>query len=103
MNAMVVGADYLGNIPDRLATLGISIVEHVTGRNAAHQRRLPSLPRNIDLLILFTDFLGHNVMRSYRTQAQNDGVRVIACRRSVSCLESELTRCAACPAHARRD
>lgn len=93
MNAMLVGADRLGNIPERLAELGIKITRHVSGRNSNHQRRLPALPKDIDLLILFTDFLGHNVMKSFRTQAQSDGVRVVACRRSASCLAEEIQRC----------
>jgi hypothetical protein len=95
MNAMLVGADRLGSIPDRLAAFGITITRHVSGRNAMDQRRLPALPKNIDLLILFTDFLGHNVMRSFRSQAHADGVRVVACRRSASCLAEELSRCLA--------
>lgn len=106
MNAMLVGADRLGNIPERLAAFGITITRHVSGRNSAHQRRLPALPKDIDLLILFTDFLGHNVMKSFRSQAQADGVRVVACRRSASCLAEELERCLApvdtcesCPRH----
>lgn len=102
MNAMVVGADRLGNIPDRLADFGIRITRHVTGRNATEQRRVPALPGDVELLILFTDFIGHNVMKAFRSQAQADGVRVVACRRSASCLEAELgrclpERCAKCP------
>lgn len=95
MNAMLVGADRLGSIPDRLAAFGITITRHVSGRNAMDQRRVPALPKNIDLLILFTDFLGHNVMRSFRSQAQADGVKVVACRRSASSLSEELERCLA--------
>lgn len=97
MNAMLVGADRLGNIPDRLAALGITVSGHISGRDAAHQKRLPALPRNLDLLILFTDFIGHNVMKSFRNRAQADGVRVVACRRSASALEAELSRCLGTP------
>jgi len=64
MNAVLVGADRLGNIPDSLAGFGIRIRRHVTGRLSAHQRSTPVLPRDTDLLILFTDFLNHNVMKS---------------------------------------
>ena len=46
MNAMLVGADRLGNIPERLASLGITITRHVSGRSTTHQRRLPALPRD---------------------------------------------------------
>jgi len=105
MNALVVGADRLGNLPDMLGTLGIRIERHVTGRACAHQRTLPALPRDVQLIILFTDFLGHNVMRSYRAQAESQGIRVVACRRSASCLVQSLRRalgldasCTRCPA-----
>lgn len=92
MNAVVVGADRLGNIPQALATLGIQIERHVTGRASAHQRTVAALPRNTQLLILFTDFLNHNVMKSYRNQAQMQGIPVIACRRSSSCLLQSVGR-----------
>ena len=105
MNAMVVGADRLGNIPDALAGMGIQIHRHVTGRSSAHQRSVSSLPRDTDLLILFTDFLNHNAMKCYRGQAQAQGIPVIACRRSASCLMQSVQRflgvsegCDACPA-----
>lgn len=93
MNAMIVGADRLGNIPDVLAALGISIIQHISGRHAAHQRRQAGLPKNTDMLILFTDFLGHNVMRQFRNLALAEGVPVVACRRSASCLVKSLERC----------
>ena len=92
MNAIVIGADRLGNIPGALSELGIRIVHHVSGRLAAHQRRLPCLAKDIHLLILFTDFLGHNVMHSYRSQAQSLGIPVVACRRSASSLIQSLQR-----------
>ncbi|MDN0084791.1 DUF2325 domain-containing protein [Crenobacter sp. SG2305] len=106
MNAMLVGADTLGNIPDVLKSLGISIHRHVTGRNSSHQRKIDRLPAGTDLLILFTDFLGHNVMRHFRELASEENVRFIACRRSVCSLKQSLScagidaqgsHCAHCP------
>ncbi|HKQ26671.1 MAG TPA: DUF2325 domain-containing protein [Burkholderiales bacterium] len=104
MNAVVVGADRLGNIPDSLADLGIHIERHITGRASAHQRSLAALPKDTQLLILLTDFLNHNAMKSYRNQAQMQGIPVIACRRSSSCLMQAVKRflglggsCAECP------
>jgi len=92
MNAVVVGADRLGNIPELLAKMGISIANHISGRAASHQRQLAALPLNTDLLILFTDFLNHNAMQSYRNRARSQGIRVLACRRSASCLLTEVQR-----------
>jgi hypothetical protein len=107
MNALVVGADRLGNIPDVLRGFGIRILEHVSGGQAAHQRRAAGIGANTHLVILFTDFLGHNVMKSFRGLAQAEGVPVIACRRSASCLSLSLAHffaqpecdgaCATCP------
>ncbi|MBI2312466.1 MAG: DUF2325 domain-containing protein [Betaproteobacteria bacterium] len=110
MNAMIVGADRLGNIPDLLGSLGITVVEHVSGRSPSHQRRLNGSPGDIDLLILFTDFLGHNVMKSFRELGKRHGLRVVACRRSASCLIQSLagvaTRaaqgCEGCPHGVRK-
>ncbi|TCW33998.1 hypothetical protein EV669_101540 [Gulbenkiania mobilis] len=114
MNAMLVGADTLGNIPDVLNAYGISIHRHVSGRNSAHQRKPDRLPAGTDLLILFTDFLGHNVMKHFRQLASSENIRFIACRRSVCALKqsltgvglSERTQCGncrhACPGKPRR-
>ena len=92
MNAVVVGADKLGNIPDYLATLGITIMCHITGRKVAQQKNA-ALPYSTDLLILFTDFVGHNVMRQFRAVAKDERIKFIACRRSVCCLEESLKQC----------
>ena len=103
MQALLVGADRLGNIPDVLADHGITIRQHVSGRDRSHQRRLPSLPKGIQMVILFTDFLGHNVMQSFRSAAREEGVPLVCCRRSVRSLRQALAagageaNCAACP------
>ena len=49
MNAVLIGADRLGNIPERLATLGINIVRHISGRDTNHQRRLPAIPLPVSM------------------------------------------------------
>ena len=90
MDALLVGADRLGNIPEVLADFGIRIRQHVSGRDKAHQRRSVALPRGTDLVILFTDFLGHNVMKSFREAAQREGVQLLACRRSTCSLRQAL-------------
>ena len=96
MNALLVGADRLGNIPDLLAEYGIRIARHVTGRDPSAQRAERTVPGGIDIMILFTDFVGHNVMRGYRDAARRNGTRFLACRRSVCSLRSALET-SACP------
>lgn len=92
MNALVVGADRLGNIPDVLARFGIRITAHVSGRDSTHQRRTAPLPAGTEIVILFTDFLGHNVMQRFREAAGREGVMFVCCRRSVCALQQALGR-----------
>ena len=73
MDATVVGADRLGNIPQVLKEHGIDICRHISGRDAADQRRVAALPRGTQLLILFTDFLNHNAMRGFPARRARSG------------------------------
>jgi hypothetical protein len=107
IQALIVGADTLGNIPNVLEEFGIKIKRHISGRLPAHQKHTQTLPTGVNVLILLTDFLGHNVMKGFRAQAEKAGIPVLACRRSVSDLRACLTRnyqcsnttqqCAQCP------
>jgi hypothetical protein len=110
-DALIVGADRLGNIPDILDQFGIRIVAHISGRDSSHQRRsVASLPAGVGIVILFTDFLGHNVMQGFRDAASRAGVSFVCCRRSVCALQQALGRrvnrekceiCNACPEKTR--
>jgi hypothetical protein len=90
MKATLVGGDRLGNIPTMLHRRGISVLRHISGREATDQKRINALPRGTDLLILFTDFLSHNAMHSFRRAARAHGVPVVASRRAASSLELAL-------------
>lgn len=88
--AVIVGADRLGKIPQLLKEHNIRVSRHISGRDPAHQKKGLQLPSGTEVLILLTDFLGHNVMRSFRAAAQKAGVPVVACKRSVSSLQLAL-------------
>jgi len=53
-------------------------------------------------VILLTDFLGHNVMKSFRQAAQRSGAKVMACRRSVCAMQQALEQSGLCH-RARQD
>lgn len=96
VSAVVVGADRLGNIPDLLKVHNIAIRQHISGRDPSHQKKTLQLPSGTELLILLTDFLGHNVMKTFRAAAQRAGIRVLACRRSVCSMKQALNQCGYC-------
>jgi hypothetical protein len=96
LSAVIVGADRLGNIPDLLRGHNISITHHISGRDPAHQKKTLALPSGTQIVILLTDFLGHNVMKTFRNAALKSGVRVVACRRSVCAVQQALEQCGLC-------
>ncbi len=98
VSAVVVGADRLGNIPELLKGHNIAIRHHISGRDPSHQKKTLQLPSGTELLILLTDFLGHNVMKTFRAAAQRAGIRVLACRRSVCSMKQALNQCGYCEA-----
>lgn len=89
-HAVVVGADRLGKIPQLLKAYDICIARHISGRETVHQKKGLQLPSGTEVLILLTDFLGHNVMKAFRAAAQRAGVPVLVCKRSVSSVERAL-------------
>lgn len=100
VRAIIVGADRLGNIPAVLDLHNIKVKQHISGRDPSHQKKSLQLPSGTELLILLTDFLGHNVMKTFRSAAQRSGVRVLACRRSVCSIKQALAQegfCEVCP------
>ena len=97
LSAVVVGEDRLGNIPDLLKRHNIAITHHISGRDPSHQKRTLQLPSGTKLVILLTDFLGHNVMKTFRSAAQKGGIQVVACRRSVCSMQQALDKCGLCP------
>lgn len=100
VSAVIVGADRLGNIPNLLQMHNIKIKQHINGREPSHQKKTLTLPSGTELLILLTDFLGHNVMKAFRSAAQRSGIKVVACRRSVCSVKAVLTKegfCEDCP------
>ncbi|ALG66756.1 DUF2325 domain-containing protein [Beggiatoa leptomitoformis] len=96
---ILVGADRLGNIENVLKERGLSEYRHITGRCPKAQKCSNTYWTKADLMILFTDFVGHNVMRNFRQQAKDQQIPFIACKRSVCDLARCLDKCGYIPQH----
>ena len=90
---IIIGADRLGNIESLLKERGFSDFKHITGRHPKAQKNDPVSTAGAQLMILFTDFVGHNVMRNFRKQAREQQIPFIACKRSVCDLAKNLDKC----------
>ncbi|MEZ5672116.1 MAG: DUF2325 domain-containing protein [Thiotrichaceae bacterium] len=93
---LVVGADRLGNIEQVLKERGLSDFRHITGRQPKTQKGSAVNKLNPSAIILFTDFVGHNVMSNFRKLAKEQNVPFIACKRTVGDLTRCLDKCGLC-------
>lgn len=81
MTVLIVGGDRLGNIPDELRKAGVDEIIHWTGRAKSFRNRV--LPKHVDKVILFCDFLNHNLMHNVKRQAKMSRIPITYTRRAV--------------------
>ncbi|CAK0773474.1 hypothetical protein CCP3SC15_470015 [Gammaproteobacteria bacterium] len=89
---ILVGADRLGNIEQLLKDRGYNDAMHIAGRNPGAQRKVAGALGKAKLMVLFTDFIGHNVARNFKQMAKDHGLPFVACRRSTVSLSQALDR-----------
>lgn len=79
---LVVGANNLGAIPKVLRkNFGVYEVIHWSGRQA---RPPNSLPKNVKMVLVYTGFVNHGLMRRVRKLARKRGVKVFFVSRGLS-------------------
>ena len=89
---ILVGADRLGNIEQLLKDRGYNESLHIAGRNPSAQRKVVGALNKAQLMVLFTDFIGHNVARNFKQLAKDYGLPFVACKRSTVSLTQALDR-----------
>ena len=72
--ALVVGGDRLGSTPVKLGEEGVRIL-HWRGRNTMSKSK--QIPANVDMVIIYWDFVNHRLMQSVKRQAKSKGIPVI--------------------------
>ena len=89
----IVGCDgkYLKSIRYLLSGLGYSINKHVEGRHRNAQHKSTAvIPPKTDLVIVFIDYISHNIKYNFSVEAKKLGIPVIYCVRSVTQLRGKL-------------
>lgn len=94
MNALLIGADRLGNIPALLSEKGISEFTHWDGRKKG--MRNMKVPSNTDMIIVFIDFIEHRLTEKIKEVAKEESIPCIFSRRAVSDLSTKLDTCISC-------
>jgi len=94
MKALLVGADRLGNIPDTLQSFGIKDFIHWDGRKKG-MRKL-EIPGEVDMVIVFYDFIEHNITEIVKEKAKQSKIPCVFSRRACSDLVKRLNNCKDC-------
>ncbi|HIE13533.1 MAG TPA: DUF2325 domain-containing protein [Desulfotomaculum sp.] len=92
MSILIIGGDRLGEIPDNLKDMGFTRVYHITGRKKRDILREVS-PQH-EMVLVLTDFVGHEIARMVKADAKRKRVRVLFARRSWSHIKCALDRLA---------
>lgn len=82
MAILIVGADRLGNIPLHLHKAGAEEIIHWNGRKAVYQTK--NIPKHVDQIILFCDFINHRLMYNIKRQAKALSIPIIFSKRSMT-------------------
>lgn len=82
MSILVIGGDRLGNITDKLKESGFNKIDHVTGRKKGDRKI--KIPDNTDLVLVLTDYIGHNMAEIIKEESRRNDVTVMFSRRSWS-------------------
>ncbi|WP_158737945.1 DUF2325 domain-containing protein [Alteribacillus sp. YIM 98480] len=88
---MIVGADKLGSIPVRLNELGFQHILHVSGRKVKMVHK--DIPERIDLVLVLTDFINHNISKKLTEKAKNRSIPICYAKRSWCSIYQSLSNC----------
>ena len=89
MSIVVIGADYLGVIENKLYSLGVTKLKHIDGRRSSNQNKI-CIPQNTDFILLLTDYVNHNTAKLIKGVAKNQDVPLIFSKRSWGAVEQKI-------------
>jgi hypothetical protein len=87
---LVVGADHLGNITDKLMRFGFKEIIHLDGRKVNMVKR--EIPEHIDMIFVMTDYINHNLARVIKQKAKNQEKPVYFVKRSWSSIQQVIQK-----------
>lgn len=90
MNSLlIIGADHLGRIPEKLKMQGFKEVTHISGRKAQSVKR--KIPDHIDYILILTDYINHNLSSVIKQKAKEHDIPVCYSKRSWVAIQRALS------------
>ncbi|ABO68112.1 MULTISPECIES: DUF2325 domain-containing protein [Geobacillus] len=85
---LVVGADHLGNITDKLVNSGFREIIHVNGRKVNMVKR--DIPEHVDAVLVMIDYINHNLAKKVKEKAKSKDKPIYFVKRSWSSIYTVL-------------
>jgi len=83
---LVVGADHLGNITDKLKSSGFKEIIHLDGRKVNMVKR--QIPEHVDIVFVMTDYINHNLAKVIKQKAKDQHKPIYFVKRSWSSIQT---------------
>lgn len=80
MSLLIVGADHLGSIENKLLDFGFEEIFHLSGRKVQAVKK--EIPENTRLILVLTDYVNHNLSKVIRQKAKQHSLPVYYAKRS---------------------
>lgn len=90
-NLMIVGADHLGNIREKLMDYGVTNVIHMDGRKDNMTKR--NIPSYVDVVLVMTDYINHNLAKVIKEKAKSQAVPTYFVKRSWCSIFQAIQQC----------
>ncbi|WP_332697998.1 DUF2325 domain-containing protein [Halalkalibacter lacteus] len=88
---LIVGADRLGSIPKKLEEYGFDEIIHVSGRKVQMVKK--EIPTHIDLVLVLTDFINHNLTGVLKKKATEQAIPICYAKRSWCSIYQAIGKC----------
>jgi len=87
---LIVGADHLGNITEKLLHYGFREIIHIDGRKVNMVKR--EIPEHIDIIFVMTDYINHNLAKMIKQKAKNQEKPIYFVKRSWSSIQQTIQK-----------
>ncbi|MGX1194516.1 DUF2325 domain-containing protein [Metabacillus sp. SLBN-84] len=89
-NVLIAGGDRIEPIISKLGQQGVKVISHLDGRKP--KIKLKEIPSNVDIVLILTDYINHNLSSVIKKKAQNQAIPVLFSKRSWTSISTEMKK-----------
>src|SRR3954447_19713183 len=85
---LIVGADHLGVIREKLSSVGFDEILHINGRKVKMVKS--KIPESISCILVLTDYVNHNLSTVIKQRAKSQSIPIFYAKRSWCSIHNAL-------------